>query len=256
MAISGLHTIEQQCWYVAAMTSDLGVDPTANPEADPSRTADLTYRTIRREILAGERAGGQWLREGEVAAAIGVSRTPVREALRRLAAEGLVRHEPNRGVQVEAWGAEDLDEIFGLRSVLEPWGCGLAAVAGEVDLDELDDLASRMDAEARRDPLVLDTMTELNNRFHRLILEASGNSRLVGLVSSVVEVPLVWRTFSHYSAESMRRSLAHHHEIVAALRSRDATWAESVMRSHVHAAWTTLREHHGAGAPTDAPSSW
>jgi DNA-binding GntR family transcriptional regulator len=223
---------------------------------DAGRTVDVTYRTIRRQILSGERAGGEWLREGELAASIGVSRTPVREALRRLAAEGLVRHEPNRGVQVEDWGAGDLDEIFGLRSVLEPWGCGLAATTGLVDLDELEDLATRMDEAARREPPELDTITELNNRFHRAILEGSGNGRLLGLVSTVVEVPLVWRTFSYYSRTAMHRSLAHHHEIVAALRAGDGTWAESVMRSHVHAAWTTLREHHTSdgGAPWAPPA--
>ncbi|KRF30620.1 GntR family transcriptional regulator [Nocardioides sp. Soil805] len=223
------------------MTQDAG--------SDVGKAAEVTYLTIRRQILSGERAGGEWLREGDLAAVIGVSRTPVREALRRLAAEGLVRHEPNRGVQVEDWGVDDLDEIFSLRSQLEPWGCGLAAATGLADLVLLDELADRMDAEARRDPPDLDAITELNNRFHRAVLEASGNGRLVGLVSSVVEVPLVWRTFSHYSREAMQRSLAHHHEIVDALRAGDAQWAESVMRSHVRAAWVSLREEHGDSPP-------
>ena len=104
-----------------------------------------------------------------------------------------------------------------------------------------------MDEEARREPPDLDAITELNNEFHRTVLEASGNGRLVGMVSSVVEVPLVWRTFSHYSPEAMRRSLAHHHEIVQALAAGDAEWAESVMRSHVRAAWVSLREEHPEG---------
>lgn len=221
------------------MTQDAGPDV-----ADAGKAAEVTYATIRRQILSGERASGEWLREGDLAAAIGVSRTPVREALRRLAAEGLVRHEPNRGVQVEDWGVGDLDEIFSLRSQLEPWGCGLAAATGLADLDTLGALADRMDEEARRRPPDLDAITELNNEFHRAVLEASGNGRLVALVSSVVEVPLVWRTFSHYSPEAMRRSLAHHHEIVQALAARDAEWAESVMRSHVRAAWVSLREEH------------
>lgn len=217
--------------------------------SDVGKAADVTYRTIRRQILVGERRGGEWLREGEVAAAIGVSRTPVREALRRLAAEGLVRHEPNRGVQVEDWGVGDLDEIFSLRSQLEPWGCGLAATTGLADHDLLGELADRMEEEARRKRPDLDAITDLNNRFHRLVLEASGNGRLVGMVSTVVEVPLVWRTFSHYSPEAMRRSLAHHHEIVEALRAGDAQWAESVMRSHVRAAWVSLRDEHGESTP-------
>ena len=72
-------------------------------EHDPSHASDHAYRLIRAQILSGERAGGDWLREGDLAESIGVSRTPVREALRRLTAEGLVRHERNRGVQVAAW---------------------------------------------------------------------------------------------------------------------------------------------------------
>jgi len=227
---------------------------TLDAGSDAGKAAEVTYLTIRRQILSGERAGGEWLREGDLAAVIGVSRTPVREALRRLAAEGLVRHEPNRGVQVEDWGVEDLDEIFSLRSQLEPWGCGLAAVTGRADLELLAELADSMDREARSEPPDLDAITELNNRFHRAVLEASGNTRLVGLVSSVVEVPLVWRTFSHYSAEAMQRSLAHHHEIVQALRAGDAAWAESVMRSHVRAAWVTLREERGGEPASGQPA--
>ena len=96
------------------MTQDAG--------SDAGKAAEVTYATIRRQILSGERAGGEWLREGDLAAVIGVSRTPVREALRRLAAEGLVRHEPNRGVQVEDWGVGDLDEIFSLRSAARAVG--------------------------------------------------------------------------------------------------------------------------------------
>lgn len=208
----------------------------------PRRTTQDAYAAIRGQILRGERAGGEWLREGELAASLGVSRTPVREALRRLAAEGLVRHEPNRGVRVESWSLSDLDEIFSLRSLLEPWGTALAAASGLADVEELSRLADAMDAAAAGPHPDVDTITQLNNRFHREIMLASGHGRLAQLVSSVVEVPLVWRTFSHYSPEAMRRSLAHHHEIVDALRAGDAAWAEAVMRSHVRAARVTLGE--------------
>lgn len=215
-------------------------DSTTPVEHDPGHASDHAYRLIRRQILTGERAGGDWLREGDLAEAIGVSRTPVREALRRLTAEGLVRYERNRGVQVSAWTAEDLDEIFSLRSVLEPWACRLAATSAGADLDELDRLAHDMDAAAQGTVADVDRITELNNRFHRLILEGSGNRRLGNVVSSVVQVPLVWQTFSHYSELDLRRSLAHHHELVSALAARDPDWAESVMRSHVRAAWNSL----------------
>ncbi len=227
-------------------------DETALPrEAGTGAAADHAYRLIRDEILSGRRASGSWLREGDLADSTGVSRTPVREALRRLTAEGLVRYERNRGVQVQDWSADDLDEIFSLRSVLEPWGCRLAAAAGLVDLVALRALADEMDDVVGRADPDLGRLTELNNRFHRAVLEGSGNSRLPSLIASVVQVPLVWRTFSHYSPEALARSLAHHHELVAALAAGDGDWAESVMRSHVRAAWTSVRHHEpdGTGGP-------
>ncbi len=216
-------------------------DPAPAVEHDPGHASDHAYRLIRAQILSGERAGGDWLREGDLAESIGVSRTPVREALRRLTAEGLVSHERNRGVQVAAWTAADLDEIFSLRSVLEPWACRLAALSATVDLEELHRLADDMDEAARGSVADIDRITTLNNRFHRLILEGSRNRRLGAVVSSVVQVPLVWQTFSHYSETDLRRSLAHHHELVAALTAGDPDWAESVMRSHVRAAWNSLK---------------
>lgn len=220
--------------------------PAAPLDPDAGHASDHAYRLIRSQILSGVRAGGDWLREGDLAESIGVSRTPVREALRRLTAEGLVRYERNRGVQVAAWTAEDLEEIFSLRSVLEPWACRLAATSASVDLDELDRLAHDMDAAAEGSVADVDRITELNNRFHRLILEGSNNRRLGSVVSSVVQVPLVWQTFSHYSDTDLRRSLAHHHELVDALAAGDPDWAESVMRSHVRAAWHSLSAEDGS----------
>ena len=204
-------------------------------------SAEDTYLAIRAQIVSGERRSGDWLREGDLATALGVSRTPVREALRRLVAEGLVRHEPNRGVQVESWSVQDLDEIYSLRAVLEPWASAQAAATGLVDLDELARLADAMDdvAAARRPDF--EELIRLNNQFHRTITLASGNSRLCQVIASVVEVPLVWRTFAHYSPRALRRSLDHHHELVDALTARDPDWAESVMRSHIRAARAVLQ---------------
>lgn len=216
---------------------------TANTPDDRSvPDVDHVYRSIREQILSGDLPSGEWLREGDLATALGVSRTPVREAFRRLAAEGLVHHERNRGVQVKIWSLNDLDEIFALRTQLEPWGCGLAAKSGTAALDQLASLASAMDAAAGQRHPDIDRITALNNRFHQAILDSADNSRLSAVLTSLVQVPLVWRTFSHYSPEVLQRSLAHHHEIVEALRVGDPDWAESVMRSHVRNAWASIRK--------------
>ncbi|PRZ42811.1 DNA-binding GntR family transcriptional regulator [Antricoccus suffuscus] len=215
---------------------------TVTPNSDPARASELVYATVRREILSGRRVSDSWLREGDIADELGVSRTPVREALRRLTAEGLVRHEFNRGVRVETWSSKQLEEIFSMRYVLEPWACSLAATAGLIEIAELDSLASAMD-EAVSDTPDFAQLTTLNNAFHRHIVEGSGNSQLASVIASIIQVPLVHRTFEQYSARSLRRSLAHHHELVDALSAHDPQWAQSVMQSHVRAAWTTVIAH-------------
>ncbi|MFV0525513.1 MAG: GntR family transcriptional regulator [Acidimicrobiales bacterium] len=224
---------------------------TASPEAP--RASEVVYRTVRREITTGRRPGGSWLREGEIADELGVSRTPVREALRRLSAEGLVRHEPNRGVRVETWSAVDLDEIFGLRALLEPEACSLATRSGRLDLGELRRLASAMDEAVAGPEPDLDALTDLNNAFHHRIYQGSGNARLAAQITTLIDVTVVQRTFAHYSERSLRRSLAHHHELVDAFEAGDPEWAAAVMTSHVHAAWSTVPGRPAAAGPP-APS--
>ena len=200
---------------------------------------------IRAKILNGELAPGERLREEELAEAVGVSRTPVREALRRLDADGLVEFNANRGAHVAAWTEHDLEEIFGLRAVLEGYGARLAAERiTDTDIAALRDACAGMDAAERADKL--DELARLNQRFHATILAAGGNRRLVESLAKLVEMPLVMRTFQRYDDESLHRSLAHHHEMLDALIARDASWAESVMRSHVLAARAVLARTNGA----------
>lgn len=228
----------------------------APTELETRAPAELAYRSIREQILSGEQPGGEWLRESDLAAAIGVSRTPVREALRRLEAEGLVKHERNRGAQVQSWAFKDLEDLFALRSLLEPWGCALTAANGTVSLEALDALSDAMADAATRQPPDLDLITELNAQFHGMIMEASGNSRLLAILESLVQTPFVWRTFSHYTPDELQRSLAQHRELVSALRTGDPLWAEAAMRSHLRSAWSTIsREAHVERPPVDLVAS-
>lgn len=199
-----------------------------------ARAAEQAYRVIREGILEGRYAPGERLPEESLAAEIGVSRTPVREALRRLHGDGFVEFVPNHGAHVVAWTAKELDEMFELRAMLEGYGASLAAKQVRADhLQRLGELAGQMQAINTAERSHLDLIGELNNEFHDLVLEAAANKRLAALVSQVKLVPLTHRTFHLYTPEQLRRSLAHHEELVVALQQEDSAWAQSVMHAHV-----------------------
>jgi DNA-binding GntR family transcriptional regulator len=203
-----------------------------------AEAVEKAYLAIRGGIVAGAHPGGTHLRAADLAESLGLSRTPVREALRRLHAEGLVEFRPNHGAYVCDWTLADLNEVFALRARLEGYAAELAARSlTESGIMELSRLAAAMSELARERPEgFLDMLTEMNSQFHRGIVAAAANRRLAAMIATVVEAQLVVRTFSFYSDADMDRSMAHHHELVAAFRARDGRWAAAVMTSHVAAA--------------------
>lgn len=209
---------------------------------------------VRRFILEGHLEPGARLQEVDLAAQLGVSRTPIREALRALSSEGLVEILPNRGARVARWSVKDLEEIYELRVMLESHAAQRAASRmSSAELVVLTELCEQMEACAHRGSNHdLVELSELNSLFHRCILNAADNPRLTMMVASVVQVPLVMRTFVHYSPEALAHSMGHHRELVAALRAGVPEWAGSVMRSHIIAARTVLvnsedSAHHEGG---------
>lgn len=206
------------------------------------------YDSIRERILAGAYKAGDHLKEAEVARELEVSRTPVREALQRLASDGLVEFEANRGARVVGWSASELDEIYELRALLESHGARLAANSiDQPALKELTRLADMMEELASdREPTDFEAIALLNNEFHRIILSSTGNALLVGVLSSLVHVPQVHRTFQRFNKTQLQRSFAHHRELITALTEGDAAWAESVMRAHILAARVVLSDRDDA----------
>jgi DNA-binding GntR family transcriptional regulator len=200
------------------------------------------YEVIRSGILDGTFQLGARLPEEDLAARAGVSRTPVREALRQLAAEGFVTFVPNRGAQVASWSDDDLEEIFQLRALLESYGASRAARRIDaVQLRTLRELADGMEAAADRGtPDALDHVAELNNRFHRTILTVADSPRVHAVLDTVIVVPLVHRTFHRYTPAALRRSMHHHRELLAAFEAADGEWAATVMKTHVLAARAVL----------------
>jgi DNA-binding GntR family transcriptional regulator len=204
-----------------------------------ARLAGDAYERLRHRILIGDLRDGDRLAEEDLAESLGISRTPVREALRRLAAEGLVELLPNRGARVPTWDDHDVDDIFELRAVLESHAARRAALqADENVLGELASMCEAMEAITvnMRDEHGLAELAMINRQWHGAVVAAAGSPRLSGLVNSLVHVPVIMQTFKNYSATALERSLLHHREIVDALAVRDAEWASSVMRAHILAA--------------------
>jgi DNA-binding GntR family transcriptional regulator len=208
-----------------------------------AKAAEKAYQTVRGMILSGTYPAAARITELEVAAAAGVSRTPVREALRRLHAEGLVEFVPHQGAVVIDWTPEDRDDVFEMRALLESYGTARAAHrVTDTDIAELHQYAADQHSEAMtRGDGYLGRVSDLNSVFHRRIQELAGSTRLVMALSALIEAPAIMRTFAAYQEQDLIRSASHHLEIVRALEARDPDWAASLMRSHVLGARGALR---------------
>lgn len=207
-----------------------------------SSSSSAAYSYIRQRLMESYYSPGTPLRELDLARELGVSRTPVREALRRLSSEGLVEIQPNKGARVASWTNTDIFSTFGLRQRLEGHAAHQAALMIEDSgIDKLEELCAKMDeVAASQSPKRFQEVTLLNNAFHRIILESANDSRLIELMAAVVQVALVRHTFERYTQSQLQRSLAHHRELVVAFRHRDPNWAEAVMSSHIFHARAVL----------------
>ena len=199
-------------------------------------SSERTLGEVRELILAGDFAAGARLGEAELAERLGVSRTPVREALSRLAAEGLVEIVPNRGARVSSWTVAELEGVFDLRAALEPRLTALAVPrATAADVHSLDALATAMLTVGCPGPgQDLDALFPLNREFHGRLVALADHPRMANALAGAVHAPIVLRNFHTYDGASLRRSLAHHVEIVAAIRAGDPAWARAVMTAHIH----------------------
>ena len=205
------------------------------------RAAERAYSIVRDGILGGRYLAGSHLTEHELARVVGVSRTPIREALRRLDAEGLVQFEPNHGAVVAQFQREDAEEIFELRGLLEPISARRAAErATPATIAELRLLAEQQILESsQRSGDYIARIGGLNDKFHRLVQAAAGSARLARTLAGLIEAPLILKTFSQFTPAELMRSADQHLELVQAFEVRDPVWAHSIMRAHILAGRAT-----------------
>jgi DNA-binding GntR family transcriptional regulator len=197
------------------------------------KLAEGVLRHLSRDIVSGVLAPGQRLIELQLAAELGVSRSPVREAIHRLATEGLVEIRPRRGAFVAALTPKDLQDVFDVREQLERTAAGLAAStaapAGTSDLRAIDEECAV--AAAAGD---VAGFFESNDRLHALIAELSGNAYLLQLQRSAAQRSFRALFLQADSHDFLRRSVTEHRAIVAAIARGDRAAAETAMGLHLH----------------------
>ena len=199
--------------------------------------SERAYAEIRGLILAGDASPGTPLREGALADIVGVSRTPVREALRRLEAEHYAKRTPGGRLVVANWDNDDVAEIFALRAMLE--GHAAARAARRITPGQLAELkfcnAAIEAAVAQPQPDIARFLAE-NRRFHDLILSASASARLASMLAGLVEQPIVRRTATRYDQADLVRSAHEHGQLIQAFAAHDEDWARAVMTAHIRRA--------------------
>lgn len=202
------------------------------PLSNEGSMTDRATAALRAAILSGEIEPNTLHAVHSVAAKLGVSRTPVREALIRLASEGMVRVQRNRGFVVLRSSAEDLRQIFSLRYLLEVPATRAAAMLATAD----DITALEADIERMREAMQADDaerFLEADRGFHHTLLAISGNSRLAEFIDSLRNFVLGTGVSTAKQSESIEEILQPHLEILQLVRERDAEGAAESMRTHI-----------------------
>jgi DNA-binding GntR family transcriptional regulator len=192
--------------------------------------SEWAYQQLLEGIQSGEIPPGQRMTEVELSAALEISRTPIREALQRLLADGLVEHAPGRGLAVARYDLRAIAEFYAVRGPLEGTAAGLAAE--NADVTEIGMLRALLDA-MRAGPQDAQFQARENQRFHELIYRAAHNRFLLKSMQVLLNsVALIGRTTFHMPGR-IETALREHEEIVDAIAARDPAAAEAAARRHI-----------------------
>jgi DNA-binding GntR family transcriptional regulator len=209
--------------------------------------SDLVAASIKSAILSGRLRPDEVLVERRLADLLGVSKTPVREALIALTSSGLLTPTRNRGVAVRRLRPDDVQHVYEMRMLVEPWAAGQVAASGTFDAAEaqraLDDAARFVEADDHAG------LSLANRRFHRSIYSTCANELVVRSLDDLQDltalgtVSLLWEQWPTWRAE-----LEEHRKILAAIQERRAADAEELMRGHIQRSITRLREERARAA--------
>ncbi|WP_287370368.1 GntR family transcriptional regulator [Oceanithermus sp.] len=203
----------------------------------PNLVREAAYERLKRRILEGVLRPGARLSEPALAQALGVSRTPVREALQRLAQEGLVELRPGRGARVRVLSPREVEEVYEVRALIE--GEAAARAAGRCDEAGLHRLEAALDALETADPDDYAAQIAADERFHALLVAAGGNRVLEQVFHDLDAALALTRQFSR-DLNQTPETRAQHRAIVAAIRAGDAAAARAAAEAHVQAFKATV----------------
>jgi DNA-binding GntR family transcriptional regulator len=203
---------------------------------------EFVREVLRRAILNGELRGSTRLVQAELAATLEVSTTPVREALRDLASEGLIRFDPHRGAVVQELSTEEVEEIYAIREVLEPLALRQAVPKiTDTILDRLRVLVRKMEDEPQSAEWV-----DFNRSFHMTIYESAASPRLAGIIRGLQDASVMYIGASLKEVPGLRDDANRDHaEILEALARHDVETAVSSVVNHLQLA---MRAMHGRAA--------
>jgi DNA-binding GntR family transcriptional regulator len=194
---------------------------------------DLAYRYLRDKILTGALASDVAIRQEEIAAQLGVSRLPIREALRRLTAEGLTVLRPRCGYFVASVNQEEMDDVLHLQAVLEERaGYFAAARRTQLDIEELEAIIKKLDDVAQAPHLDIDAFARYNSEFHERLFNASGRPylcRMLRLIQNNVER---YARLGAGLSTDLKASQLEHHDILNAVRAGNPEAVALFCRTH------------------------
>ena len=202
---------------------------------------DEVAAKLRDRIFSGDLAPGSFVDEPALCAELAISRTPLREALKVLTAEGLLRHEPRRGCFVSEVTERDLDDIFPVIALLEG-RCAFEAANNVTDADlvALEQLHDRLNRSARASRI--NEYYEANFAIHEAIITLANNRWLAQVIGDLRKIVKLARLQQLHAPGRLDQSLSEHMAVFAAIKARDAEGAEAAMRTHLTRQRVALRE--------------
>ncbi|MDM0066672.1 GntR family transcriptional regulator [Variovorax sp. J31P207] len=205
---------------------------------------DKAYEILRQRVVGGHYAPGAQLKEEPLARELGLSRTPVRTALRRLVDDGLATDSAGQGIRVAEWSDWDVEETFQLRMLLEPYASFLAATRGGAALVERLEASNRRMAEgiAKGEDGIAEVQ-EANRDFHHALLDASGSPRLRTILETMIDMPIIKRSFYIATPHELEQSLNHHRDLTYAASAADGEMARQVMQLHLRMSHRRFMQH-------------